>query len=398
MAQYSVTEINRFIKNILSAEEILHNVSIRGEISNFTHHLRSGHFYFTLKDSSGSIRCVMFKSSTLHLPFMPENGMQVVARGDVQVFERDGVYQLYCFDLQPDGLGAKYLALEQLRNRLAGEGLFDPERKRPLPPLPMAVGVVTSKTGAALQDIRQVLSRRYPICTLKLYPALVQGEQAPQSICHAIQAVCASQVDLLIVGRGGGTAEDLWAFNDESVVRAIAACPVPVISAVGHEVDITLADYAADQRAPTPTAAAELAVPDRTFLLQALDNTRDLLYNYTVKCMENAAQTADQLSMRLKACAPGARINQVMTRQEHAAQRLEQQMAVLLSQRERQLQGWAELLDSLSPLKVLTRGYAIVLDQQEQVIRSVKQLREDQLVNLRLSDGTAQGMITSIKR
>ena len=316
MPSYSVSEVNRFIKQIFAAEDILYGLHIRGEISNFVNHVRSGHFYFTLKDQTSSIKCVMFRSNASRLPFLPENGMNVILRGDVQVFERDGVDQVYVADIQPDGTGALYMAYEQLKKKLDEEGLFDPQRKRPLPPYPGTIGVITSKTGAALQDILNILRRRYPVCTVKLFPALVQGEQAPESIIQAFARANRTPLDLVIVGRGGGSLEDLWAFNDEGVARAIAGCRVPVISAVGHEVDYTIADFAADLRAPTPSAAAELAVPELVNLRTMIDNYAEMVYNYTISSLQNGEQQLDSLSTRLTARAPGAVL-------EHSCRNLE---------------------------------------------------------------------------
>ena len=258
----SVSQINGYLKDLLEEDVQLKSIYVRGEISNFVHHVKSGHFYFTLKDKRSALRAVMFKWNASRLRFMPKNGMNIILFGSVNFYERDGVCQLLCVDMQPDGLGALYMAYEQLKEKLAREGLFDPAHKKPLPPFPQRIGVVTAKTGAALQDIIHILSRRYPLAELVLYPALVQGDLAPDSLVKAIDAAGRDKPDVLIVGRGGGSLEDLWAFNDERVARAVYDCPVPVISAVGHEVDYTICDLVADLRAPTPSAAAELCAPD----------------------------------------------------------------------------------------------------------------------------------------
>ncbi|MBR6789350.1 MAG: exodeoxyribonuclease VII large subunit, partial [Oscillospiraceae bacterium] len=262
----TVSQINQYLKQTLDEDVQLKSIFIRGEISNFTHHLKSGHFYFTLKDAKSAIKAVMFKWNASQLRFKPSNGMSVIIFGSVQFYERDGVCQIYCTDMQPDGIGALYTAYEQLKAKLEGEGLFDPSHKKQLPAFPKRIGVITAKTGAALQDVINILSRRYPLGELVLIPALVQGEQAPASICTALKQAENAELDLLIVGRGGGSIEDLWAFNDERVARTVYACPIPVISAVGHETDYTICDFVADLRAPTPSAAAELAVPDCSVL------------------------------------------------------------------------------------------------------------------------------------
>lgn len=274
----TVSQLNRYIKAVLSADSNLKGICLKGEISNFTDHKKTGHFYFTLKDNSSSIRAIMFNGYASKVKFAPENGMNVVVSGNVQVFERDGTYQIYCETMEPDGVGALYLAFEQLKEKLAKEGLFAPEHKKPLPAMPMKIGVLTAKTGAALQDIINILSRRYPLATLVLVPTLVQGENAPKSIIHSLKLVQQyDDIDVLILGRGGGSIEDLWAFNDEEVAREIYRCTIPVISAVGHEIDYTIADFAADMRAPTPSAAAELVAPDCSVVLQQIEGTENLL-------------------------------------------------------------------------------------------------------------------------
>lgn len=393
MPSYSVSEVNRFIKQIFAAEDIFYGLHIRGEISNFVNHVRSGHFYFTLKDQTSSIKCVMFRSNASRLPFLPENGMNVILRGDVQVFERDGVYQVYVADIQPDGTGALYMAYEQLKKKLDAEGLFDPQRKRPLPPYPGAIGVITSKTGAALQDILNILRRRYPVCTVKLFPALVQGEQAPESIIQAFARANRTPLDLVIVGRGGGSLEDLWAFNDEGVARAIAGCRVPVISAVGHEVDYTIADFAADLRAPTPSAAAELAVPDIVNLRTMIDNYAEMVYNYTVSSLQNGEQQLDSLSTRLMARAPGAVLEHSCHSLESLDSRLHLSFEGMYGRCGQRFAAAAGILESLSPLKVLTRGYSITFDKSGKIARSAEQLKPGNRITTRFHDGEVVSVV-----
>lgn len=393
MPSYSVSEVNRFIKQIFAAEDILYGLHIRGEISNFVNHVRSGHFYFTLKDQTSSIKCVMFRSNASRLPFLPENGMNVILRGDVQVFERDGVYQVYVADIQPDGTGALYMAYEQLKKKLDEEGLFDPQRKRPLPPYPGTIGIITSKTGAALQDILNILRRRYPVCTVKLFPALVQGEQAPESIIQAFARVNRTPLDLVIVGRGGGSLEDLWAFNDEGVARAIAGCRVPVISAVGHEVDYTIADFAADLRAPTPSAAAELAVPELVNLRTMIDNYAEMVYNYTISSLQNGEQQLDSLSTRLTARAPGAVLEHSCRSLESLDSRLRLSFEGTYGRCGQRFAAAAGMLESLSPLKVLTRGYSITFDNSGKIARSATRLKPGDRITTRFHDGEIASVV-----
>ena len=295
----TVTQLNRYVKSLLEGDFRLRDMLVRGEISNFTDHYKSGHFYFTLKEGNCAIKTVMFASYAGNLPFRPENGMAVIIRGSVSLYERDGSYQLYCYDMQPEGKGGLQLAYEQLLAKLKGEGLFDEERKRPLPKYPEKIGLITSDTGAALHDMLNILSRRYPPAGLILYPALVQGKDAPKSLIKALDYFNRNDsCDVIIIGRGGGSLEDLWAFNDEQLVRAVAASKIPVISAVGHETDVTLCDFAADLRAPTPSAAAELAVPDGAALLNRLNQKEQELSNLIQYKLFAARQYFDSVMNR----------------------------------------------------------------------------------------------------
>lgn len=394
-AVYTVSQINRSLKGKLDGDPVYQNLFIRGEISNFTHHMKTGHFYFTLKDQSASIKAIMFQWNTKHLRFLPQNGMNVILFGNVQLFERDGICQINCLDMQPDGVGALAIAFEQLKEKLAAQGVFDPAHKRPLPPLPRKIGVVTSKNGAALQDIRQILSRRYPVVELVLIPVLVQGENAPASICAGIAAAQDAGLDLLIVGRGGGSLEDLWAFNDEQVAWAIYRSKIPVISAVGHEVDVTIADLAADLRAPTPSAAAELAVPDRESLLASLADIRARLDRAAVRNLSTNQSAYQALALRLEKNSPESRCRMLSDKLDSLKIRLNQQGERILERPSAELRKQAEKLEALSPLKVLLRGYAAVFEGKK-VVSSVSNLEKGSHISIRLADGTAEAEILAV--
>jgi exodeoxyribonuclease VII large subunit len=296
---FSVSSLNAYIKNIFENNRTLSSVTLRGEISNFTNH-RSGHLYFSLKDSEGQIRAVMFRSRAASLKFMPESGMKVIVHGSVTVYPRDGSYQIYVLSMQPDGIGALYLAYEQMKARLAEEGLFDESHKKLIPEFPRRIGVITSPTGAAVRDIINVTGRRYPMADLYLYPALVQGAAAEASLIRALDYLDSSGLcDVIIIGRGGGSIEDLWAFNSEALARRIYAASTPVISAVGHETDFTICDFVADMRAPTPSAAAEIAVPDRRELIMRLDRLDERMCSALVRSVARYRELIDSLSERV---------------------------------------------------------------------------------------------------
>lgn len=394
-AVYTVSQINRNLKGKLDADPAFQNVFVRGEISNFIHHMKTGHFYFTLKDQSASIKGIMFQWNTRHLRFLPQNGMNVILFGNVQLFERDGICQINCLDMQPDGIGALTVAFEQLKEKLAAQGVFDQSHKRPLPPLPRKIGVVTSKNGAALQDIRQILSRRYPVVELVLIPVLVQGESAPDSICAGIAAAQGAGLDLLIVGRGGGSLEDLWAFNDEKVAWAIYHSKIPVISAVGHEVDVTIADLAADLRAPTPSAAAELAVPDRESILASLTDIRSRLDRAAARNLAANQSQYQTMALRLEKNSPENRCGMLSDKLDSLKIRLKQQGSRILERPSAELLGKAEKLEALSPLKVLLRGYAAVFEGKK-VVSAVSSLEKGSRVSIRFADGTAEAEIVAV--
>jgi len=383
----TVSQINRYMKETIAGDENLRHLLVKGEISNFTNHQKTGHFYFTLKDASASIRAVMFRFNAMKVRFRPENGMNVLVTGSVQVFERDGVYQLYCDSMEPDGMGALYLAFQQTKERLQKEGLFDEAHKKPLPRYPARIGVVTSKTGAAFQDIRNILSRRYPLAVLVLIPALVQGENAPASIIEGIRlAGRQKDLDVLIVGRGGGSIEDLWCFNDEGVARAIYDCPVPVISAVGHEIDFTISDFVADLRAPTPSAAAELCAPSVESLRTGLLNLYTLLDGYTVARVKTGYDRLKADYGRLTALSPVQRLKNSAKELSAREERLRLAADRLLSARRDRLLKSAAALEAMSPMKVLTRGYSITY-LGDTVVTDPNSVQEGALLRTLLAGG-----------
>ena len=395
----TVSQLNRYVKAKLSLDPKLSGLTVKGELSNFKCHSKSSHFYFTLKDEACSIRAVMFRQSAMRVRFTPEDGMNVIVTGSVQVYERDGVYQLYCETMQPDGIGELYLAFEQRKEKLQKEGLFDPAHKRPLPRYPQKIGVVTSKTGAAFQDILNILKRRYPIATVVLFPALVQGEEAPASITAGIRAAGKYPgIDVLIVGRGGGSMEDLWAFNDEAVARAAYDSPVPVVSAVGHEIDFTILDFVADLRAPTPSAAAELCTPDRQNLLLKLEGEKERLDKLLAAQVLGCETKLSGLAARLAALSPEEKIKRENEVLVSLRTRLGLGIGNSLRQKEEQLAKAASALEAMSPLAVLTRGYSITRDEHEDIVRSVGELLPGALIETILPDGSFLSVIQQIKR
>lgn len=395
---WTVSELNTAVKGILEADPRLARVLVRGELSNFTNHYKSGHLYMTLKDEKSAVRAVMFASSAKKLAFAPESGMKVVVEGRLALFERDGNVQLYLTDMQPDGVGALHLAYEQLKQKLEAEGLFDPARKRPLPKTPLHVGVVTAPTGAAVRDIIQVLGRRFPAAEVTLYPVLVQGEGAPPQIVQAIEWFDRQgAADLLIVGRGGGSIEDLWAFNDEGVARAIAACRIPVISAVGHETDFTIADFVADLRAPTPSAAAELAVPDRLTLRQRMLNVNARMAQLVLQKTGMGRERLRMLSQRRVFQSPMNYVEDRRLAADTLSRRMEQAAQAGLGRKKQHLSLLAGTLSALSPLKVLERGYAIAT-RQGRPLSDAAQLTAGDSVALRFARGTATAMVTEIQQ
>lgn len=383
----SVSQLNRYVKSIIEQDYNLQTVFVQGEISNFANHYRTGHYYMTIKDEYSSIRAVMFKSANSRLRFMPENSMNVIIKGRVSVFERDGQYQLYIDDMQPDGAGALSLAFEQLKNKLAAEGLFDESRKRPIPRFPERVGVVTSPTGAAIRDIINVISRRFPAAELILCPVQVQGASAAGQIKAAIELFNAKKAaDVLIVGRGGGSAEELWAFNEEPVARAVAASEIPVISAVGHETDFTICDFAADLRAPTPSAAAEIAVPDITALGELLGSFSRRMNSAVGGTLSHEKARLEARAQLLKRLSPRNYIDDLAARCGGAGVRIDSAVRHSMEMRRGEIAALCARLDALSPLRVIARGYAVA-SSGGKVLTSPSQVEAGDTIDLRLAGG-----------
>ena len=384
----SVGQINDYIKTRLDGDPGLRNIAIRGELSNYKMY-PSGHHYFTIKDETGAMKCVMFKSAALRLRFRPENGMKVIAMGSVTVYVRDGVYQLYCTALVPEGVGDLHAAFEQLKAKLGAQGLFDPAHKQPLPKFPSTIGIVTSSAGAAVHDMLRILRKRYPLTQVKLLPVRVQGAEAPMEIAGAIAYANHHKLaDLLIVGRGGGSMEDLWCFNDEMVARAIFDSKIPVISAVGHEPDVTISDFVADLRAATPSNAAELAVPDQDALRQTLDEMQNAMAVAMQQKIDRAGERLDQIANRPVLRSPLASFEGKKQNLELLKNRLlAAQNSRVAAQRQRFVAQVGKL-DAMSPMKVLTRGYAMVAKEDGMIVRSVRDVKPREPIAVRVSDGT----------
>lgn len=395
MAVLTVAQINRYISFKIKEDRNLQGIMVKGEISNFTVHYRSGHLYFTLKDGEAAIKAVMFSSAASRLKFNVENGMSVIVSASVAVYERDGVYQLYVTDIQPDGTGAVYIAVEQLKAKLSKLGIFDNAHKRPLPVFPKKIGVVTSKSGAALKDIINVLSRRYPIGELYIVNALVQGENAPDSICRGILEAEKAECDVVIVGRGGGSIEDLSAFNSEKVAYAIYNCKAPVVSAVGHETDYTIADLAADLRAPTPSAAAELVSLSSEQLLEKTKMLEKRLENVVYKLFDGKSEQLIALNSRLLKFSPENNLkinNQKLCMLEKG---LKNAITARLRNCEALLNSKMTALDVLSPVKVLSRGYSLVYNE-EKLINNASQATIGDKLSIRTGNGSIIAEVTDI--
>ena len=391
---YSVTQVNQYIKGLLDRDGALAGLFVRGELSNYKAY-PSGHHYFSLKDAEGAIRCVMFRREAMGLRFRPENGMKVVAFGRVTVFPRDGQYQLYCSELTPDGVGDLHVAFEQLKQKLYQEGLFDPAHKKPIPRYPRKIALITSPAGAAVRDMLRILGARWPLAEVLVLPVRVQGAEAPGELCAAIAWANLHRVaDLLITGRGGGSMEDLWAFNDERVARAIYASEIPVISAVGHEPDVTIADFVADRRASTPSNAAEIAVPDMAELLQRLDSFRSRMAQGTLNGLERQERRLKALAEKRVLTDPLAFVQDKRLQLDYVQQKLLTAANAQWQEEQRRFAALAAKLDALSPLKVLGRGYAMARTEDGAVLRTAAQVQSGDTIHLRLAQGGLRCTVT----
>jgi len=396
---FSVTQLNEYVRMLLDGNAVLSDIWIKGEISNFTNQYRTGHMYFSVKDAGATLRVVMFRSNAARLRFEPRDGMKVLLHGRVSAYVAGGQYQFYADMMEADGLGSLYLAFEQCKARLAAEGLFDQSRKKPIPSLPRRVGVITSPTGAAIRDIINITGRRYPQGELLIFPSLVQGEQAAAYLAGGIRYFNrAANVDVIIIGRGGGSIEDLWAFNDERLAREIAASEIPVISAVGHETDFTICDFVADLRAPTPSAAAELVFPDR-FALKAELDARLAKIGALVRA--DIAAKKDQLRVLAASRAmrsPAAVTAEKQMRLDELAVRMHTAGQVLLDRKRQGLAASVGKLEALSPLAVLQRGYAVAQNANGEVSTSADAFEAGEKITVRFADGAVDATVDSIKK
>jgi exodeoxyribonuclease VII large subunit len=384
---WSVTELTRYLRDLLESDANLQDLWVQGEVSNYSRP-SSGHLYFTIKDDKAALKCVMWRNAVLRQSFLPKDGDAIEVHGTISVYEVSGQYQLYADLIRPAGEGVLYQEFLRLKARLEAEGLFDPARKRPIPKWPRRIGIVTSPTGAALRDMLNTLRRRYPLVEVVLAPTPVQGEEAPPSIVEAIRTLNETiHPEVILVARGGGSIEDLWAFNDERVVRAIAASQAPVITGVGHETDFTIADFTADLRAPTPTAAAELATPNRDDLLASLADQTEQLERIILAVLSNQRWGLSGLQNRLQLCSPQTRLRTDQQRLDELARRSTLGVQHSLQLRRAKLAGLGQRLGALNPLAVLGRGYAVVSHPDGQVVRSVRQVQPDDELHIRVSDG-----------
>ncbi len=390
----TVTQLNNFIKDIMDNVAPLRDISVKGEISNITLH-RTGHIYLTVKDEGALLKAVMFRGDAEKLSFTPKNGDKIIITGRISVFVRDGVYQMYANSMELDGVGSLYVAFEQLKARLAEEGLFDESHKKRLPPVPWSIGIITAPTGAAVRDMINISGRRFPGCEVVLYPSLVQGPDAAPNIIKGIEYFNRTRrVELIIVGRGGGSIEDLWAFNDEKLARAIYASELPVISAVGHETDFTIADFVADLRAPTPSAAMELALPDTAELLRKFGNVRSRLSSLLSRRLESEQKLLRMLSERRAFTAPWTIYQDKQLETARLADSLEKAWNDQLNTRQKEIKSLRSLLASYDPLGVLKRGYSVTYDKEGKIVKSASSVREGEQFSVKLAKGTLTGVRT----
>ncbi len=390
----TVTQVNEYMKTLIEAQPNLRSLYIKGEISNFTNHYKTGHFYFTLKDEGGLLRSVMFKFSVEKLKFVPENGMKVIAHGRISAFVRDGQYQFYADEMEPDGIGALYIAYEQLKAKLEKEGLFDARYKKPLPKIPKRIGIITSPTGAAIRDIINVLGRRFPYAEGVLFPALVQGENAPKQLISGVRYFnITKNVDVIILGRGGGSIEDLWAFNNEELAREIFASNIPIISAVGHETDFTISDFVADRRAPTPSAAAELAVPEMMELKQKILNIIGRMDMLIMHSVSSYRQRLEELAGKRVLNSPEYIVDDRRMYLMNLDTRLENAMKYNLSLKKETFARYTSKLEALNPMSVISRGYSAIFDEDGTLIKSVDQVNIGDTLNFKTIDGSVSAQV-----
>ena len=395
----TVTQLNEYVKRMIDTTPQLSSLYVKGEISNFKNHYGTGHYYFTLKDEGSQLRAVMFKSAAAKMKFLPENGMKITAHGRLSAFVRDGTYQLYCDSMEPDGVGALYIAYEQLKKRLEAEGLFDVSKKRPLPKIPMRIGIITSATGAAIRDMINVCGRRFPAAKLVLYPSLVQGPGAPAELIAGMQYFNTMRsVDVIIIGRGGGSIEDLWAFNDERLARTIAASQIPVISAVGHETDFTICDFVADRRAPTPSAAAELAVPDTAELKRKIQNIVSREANVLLTMLKSRRDRLDSLANARAMTNPMNLIDDRRMLLDMLTERMVRAEENSVQIRRSLLARDAGCLDALNPLSVLARGYSAVYKTDGTLVKSIDNVKIGDTVEFKTIGGSALCTVDDVKK
>ena len=389
----SVTQINEYIRALMSQDEVLSMIMVRGEISNLTMH-RSGHIYFTLKDETSVLKAVMFRSSAQRVKFALKEGMNVIVYGRISLYTPSGQYQLYAEDIQPDGIGALYVAYEQIKEKLASEGLFDESRKKTIPKLPMTVGIITSPTGAAIHDMINVMGRRFPLAKLVLYPALVQGDTAHKSLISGLEYFNQAQtVDVIIIGRGGGSMEDLWAFNNVELAYAIAKSSIPVISAVGHESDFTICDFVADLRAPTPSAAAELAVPNALSVRNEINQTIADIEKKLIMQIYQCRKQIELLSSSRVLSSKESLLDEYKMKINLLSDKLDLNVSNIMKDKGYSFSVLCAKLQAISPLNTLARGYSMVQDSQGKVISSVDNIKKDDVINISLADGKAKAIV-----
>lgn len=392
----TVSQLNEYVKMLIDSNPVLGNVWVKGEISNLTVHT-SGHLYFSVKDEKARLSAIMFRSDASKLKFKPENGMKIFVHGRISVFSRDGAYQLYANEIEPDGVGALYIAYEQLKRRLEAEGLFDERIKKPLPKIPYTVGVITSPTGAAVRDIINVTGRRFPFAKIKLFPALVQGDGAEASLIEGIRYFSLTKsADVVIIGRGGGSIEDLWAFNSEALAREIRNSKIPVISAVGHETDFTICDFAADKRAPTPSAGAELAVPDTADLKRKIENVTGRMGTLLTRELKHYRERLKFLSQSRTLTSPKVYIDDKRTLLISLSRDIERAFTASLNERKNEYKRLSAVLEAVSPLKVISKGYSAVFAEDGRLVKSVNDVKTGDEVSFKTSDGVIGAKVTSV--